>query len=131
MYPKCRVKNLFWGVVGIFLTLWYQKSQNSDLYIPNLLDTKKRFFNRETYSAAFCLLQRMSFIPLYGTQIINPFLNSMISANHKKEEEFQPAMGKSLSPLLFLWCTISIGQGKQIGRFPARHYKRSSSHLIM
>ena len=29
-------------------------------------------------------------LSLYGTQSINPLLNSIISANHEKEEEFQP-----------------------------------------
>ena len=40
-------------------------------------------------------------LPFYATQIINSSLNSMLSANHKKGEEFQP-MEKFLYPLLFL-----------------------------
>ena len=31
-------------------------------------------------------------LPNYETQIINPFLNSMISANHDKGQEFLPIM---------------------------------------
>ena len=34
-------------------------------------------------------------LPFYATQRINPFLNSRISANHDKMEDFQPII-KSL-----------------------------------
>ena len=39
-------------------------------------------------------------LPFYATQIINPFLNPIISANPNKGEEFQQ-IAKSLYPLLF------------------------------
>ena len=42
----------------------------------------------------------MSFIPFYGTQIINHFLSSMISANHDKVKVFKP-IAKSLYPFCF------------------------------
>ena len=48
---------------------------------------EKRFHNRERNSTAFCVIHQMSI--KHRTQIINPFLNSMISANHVKGEEFQ------------------------------------------
>ena len=52
--------------------------------------SQERFYNsRSINSAAFCVIRQMS-KKLLGTQIINPFLNSMISANHEKEEEFKP-----------------------------------------
>ena len=38
--------------------------------------------------------------PFYGTQLINPFLSSLISANHDKVEEFQLIL-KSVYPSLF------------------------------
>ena len=37
--------------------------------------------------------------------MINPFLSSMISANHDKVKGFQPIV-KALYPLLFLYCRI-------------------------
>ena len=40
-------------------------------------------------------------LPFFATQIINPFLYSIISANHDKGEELQ-TMVKSLHPLLYL-----------------------------
>ena len=72
----------------------------SKLYI------QKRFYNRETNSAVFCVIQQTSLKPPYATQIIKLFFNSRILANHKGEG-FQPMM-KSLYPLLFLWCRISF-----------------------
>ena len=63
--------------------LWYEKRIGT----PH----KKRFYNRETNSAAFCALQWMSLpppSPFYATQIINPFLNSRILSNHDKVERF-------------------------------------------
>ena len=46
-------------------------------------------------------LEQRSFVPPfpYATQIINPFLISMISANHNELEEI-------FFPLLFLYCKI-------------------------
>ena len=46
-------------------------------------------------------------LPFYGTQIIDPFLKSRISANHEKGLEFQPIV-KSLYSLIFLQCRISF-----------------------
>ena len=46
-------------------------------------------------------------LPFYGTQIINSFLSSMISANHDKGEGFQLIV-KSIYPLLFLYFNISF-----------------------
>ena len=68
------------------------------------------FHNRETYSAAFCVIHQMYIkppLPFYATLIINPFLNSIISASHKKGEEFQPIVESfylffSLESLLFI-----------------------------
>ena len=40
-------------------------------------------------------------LPFSETQLINSFLNSIISAKYEKGEEFQPIV-KSLYPLLFL-----------------------------
>ena len=40
--------------------------------------------------------------PFYATQIVNPFINSIILANHEKGEELMP-MAKSLYPrIVFL-----------------------------
>ena len=39
-------------------------------------------------------------LPFYATQIIDPFLNSIISANHEKGEEFEP-MGNPYTPYCF------------------------------
>ena len=41
---------------------------------------------------------------LYSTQIINPFLGSMISTNHDKVDRFQQIM----KSLLFIYCKISF-----------------------
>ena len=46
-------------------------------------------------------------LPFYASQIINPFLNSRISANQNYGQEFQPIV-KSLYPLMFLQCRISF-----------------------
>ena len=51
-----------------------------------------RFYYRELNSSTF------------PSQIINPFLNSIISAYHEKEEKFQPIMVKSL----YLPLTVSL-----------------------
>ena len=49
-------------------------------------DIEKRFYNREAITALNYDMMQMSFIPLslLCTQIVNPLLNSMISANHDK-----------------------------------------------
>ena len=49
-----------------------------------------------------------SLFPFYSTQIVNPFHDLLISANHDKRERFQTLV-KSLHPLLFLQCRISFG----------------------
>ena len=54
--------------------------------VTDWLDLEKRFYNRETNSAVFCVIQQTSIKP----QIINPILNSIISANHEKGEGFLP-----------------------------------------
>ena len=56
---------------------------------------KKRFYNRETIE--LCNTSNVFHTPLsfYATQIINPFLNSRISANHDKVDGLQ-SMVKSL-----------------------------------
>ena len=48
----------------------------------------KRFYNRETIASLNYKIQQMSFIPLpfYATQIIKPFLNSIVLANHDKAD---------------------------------------------
>ena len=53
---------------------------------------QKRFYNRETNSAAFCVILQLSIkpLPFYATQIVNPFLNSIISSNHEKRKDFHP-----------------------------------------
>ena len=59
-------------------------------------------------SAAFCVIQQMSIKPLNpSTQIINPFLNSIISANHEKGEEIKPCCF-SFVESLFLGYTYTI-----------------------
>ena len=48
---------------------------------------QKRFYNRGTNSAAFCVIQQMSKqipLPFYTTQITNPFLKSINSASHER-----------------------------------------------
>ena len=66
---------------------------------------EKKFYNREeTNSAAFSVIQQISIkwkVPFHATQIINHFLNSIISANSEKGDEFQQ-IEKSLYPLLLL-----------------------------
>ena len=50
-------------------------------------DSLNRFYDKETNSAAFCVVQQMSYqisLSFYATQKINHFLNS-ISANHKRD----------------------------------------------
>ena len=49
-----------------------------------------RFYNRETKSTAFCVMQQMSIKTPFPnkTQIITPFLNSIISSNHEKWDKF-------------------------------------------
>ena len=42
----------------------------------------KRFNNRET--DIFYANVYQTFLPFYGTQISNPFLNSIFSSNHEK-----------------------------------------------
>ena len=51
----------------------------------------KRFYARETIAAfnyEFSLNVLQTPLPFYATQIINPLLNSRISANHNKVDEF-------------------------------------------
>ena len=64
---------------------------------------EKRFYNRETNSALYCVLVilQMSNLLFYATQIINSFQNSMISVNHETGDDFQPII-KSSYPFLFL-----------------------------
>ena len=52
------------------------------------------FYDRETNSAAFYVIPNFYHTPLpfYVTQIINTFLNSIISANNEKGKEFQPVV---------------------------------------
>ena len=51
------------------------------------------FYNTSTNSAAFVQYSKcLSYpFPFYATQIINPFPNSRISANHDKVEVNQPS----------------------------------------
>ena len=51
---------------------------------------KKDIYNRETNRAAFCVIHKMPIkpLPFYVTQIINNFLNSIISANPEKRRNF-------------------------------------------
>ena len=60
---------------------------------------EKRFYNRETNSATLCLIKQMTIKPIYATKIINPFVNSMISANHEKRGGI-PANLEILIPLI-------------------------------
>ena len=46
-------------------------------------------------------------LPFYATQMIKPFLNSWISANHNKGVVFQPIV-KFLYSLMLLQCRISF-----------------------
>jgi len=48
----------------------------------NFMYLKKRLYNRETFAALNYKIHKCLFI--FITHIINPFLNSMISANHGK-----------------------------------------------
>ena len=59
---------------------------------------QKRFYNWETNIVAFCVRNKCLSIPLpfFKTQIINPFLNSIILSNRK------------ILPLLFIYCRISL-----------------------
>ena len=53
--------------------------------------TYKRLYNKEAIAAFKFEIHQMSFkppFPFIATQIINPFLNSIISANHEKERNF-------------------------------------------
>ena len=71
---------------------------------------KKRDFTIEKQILPNILLfSKCPFYPLhfYATQMINPFLDSMISANHGKVEGLKPIV-KSLYPVLFLYCKISF-----------------------
>ena len=49
-------------------------------------------YNRETNNAAFLSYTKLTpnSLSFYDTQITNPFLNSIISANNEKLEEFRP-----------------------------------------
>ena len=67
---------------------------------------QKIFCNRSKNSVEFCALQWMCFQSPFP-QIFNPFLNSMISANHEQ------GLGswlivKSLCSIIFLQCRISF-----------------------
>ena len=76
---------------------------------PNHLElNQKRFYKRETNSAAFFSYTKCLSIPLpfYVSKIINPFLNSIISTNHGKQEKFQPMLIVSLVQNLF--CSTII-----------------------
>ena len=48
---------------------------------PLYLQPEKRFYNKETIAIMNCEIDQMSY---YATQIINSFLNAMISANYGK-----------------------------------------------
>ena len=65
------------------------------MYIVYLYKTvytayKRFFFNRETITALNYAIHLISFmpsdLPFYAAEIINPFLNSRIFANHDKAE---------------------------------------------
>ena len=47
-------------------------------------------------------------LTLFTTQMIYPFLNSRISANHDKGQGFQPIVKSLQYPLMFLQCRISF-----------------------
>ena len=66
--------------------------RNRDSLRSFLILKEKRFYDRETTSAAFCVIYQMSIKPARkdtATQISNPFLSSTISANHEIPEKFQ------------------------------------------
>ena len=78
---------------------WELSFQNRDVFIILWLKIKKtRFYDKETITALtykihqICLSYPLSF---FANQIINPFLNSRISANHKKVQGLS-ANGKIL-----------------------------------
>jgi hypothetical protein len=57
-------------------------------FLAKKWESKRRFYIRGKNSAAFCVMQQMSInppLPFYATQIIYPFVNSIVSANHEKE----------------------------------------------
>ena len=68
---------------------------------------QKRFKKRGILCNTAKVCQTPFLSTFYATETTNPFLNSIVSANHEKGKEFQ-AMVKSIYPLLFLLCTISF-----------------------
>jgi hypothetical protein len=65
---------------------------------------------RNKYRVILCYTANVLHTPfsIYATQIINTLPNSLISANHNEAEENSANMVKSLDPLLFLSCKISL-----------------------
>ena len=55
----------------------------------------KEIYYRETITTLNHELLQISFISFYATRIINPFLNSRISANHDKVQGLSANMVKS------------------------------------
>ena len=72
-------------------------------FLAKKWESKRRFYIRGTNSAVFCVIHQICInppLPFYATQIINPFVNSIVSANHEKEKDFQP-MEKLYAPYCF------------------------------
>ena len=61
------------------LATQYLIQANYGLYVSNIFEMKKIFYNRETLAALNYEIHQMSKnTPFYATQIINPFMNSKI-----------------------------------------------------
>ena len=85
-----------------------------------LICRNKRYFIIDQQIARhFCNTVEVFQTPLsfYIIQIINPFLNLRISANHDKEQGLQPIL-KSCYSLMFLQCRISFAEMQKSQIFP-------------
>ena len=76
---------------------------------------QKIFHNRKIIAALNYKIYQMSFIPLYATQITNPFLNSRISVNNDKVERLSTNFEIHIKRIFFLYF-FSYNRGRNIER---------------
>ena len=84
-------------------------TKSTDCIECNKAPTKRHFIIEKQIARSLCNAANIfqTPLPFFENQIINSFLNSMISANNEKGEEFQ-RIGNILYSLLFFYCRMSL-----------------------
>ena len=96
------------GKWGIKFYVQYNVSTLFNVQCTLSLACQKRFFKREIVAVLNHEILNVFHtpFPLYATQLINPFLNLKISANHDTVGRLSANMLKFLWRWLFLYCKI-------------------------